>query len=126
MSNIQRQTVSVTVNSSGDATAYTTPLKGKLIAIVYTADGSTPYDNTVDFTITTESSLQTLWSESNISASKTCNPRAATHTTAGAAALYAAGGTAVLEQIAICDERIKIVLAQGGNAKTGTFTFTLE
>ena len=48
-------------------------------------------------------------------------PRQATHTTAGVAALYAGGGSAVLDKIALANDRVKIVIGSGGNAKTGAF-----
>ena len=48
-------------------------------------------------------------------------PRAATASTANAALLYAAGGTAVSDRIPVAGERVKIVIAEGGDTKTGTF-----
>lgn len=126
MSFIQREVVTVTTDGSGNATAYSGRRTGKLLNVIYTADGSTPYDNTVDFTITVESTAQGVWTESNISASKTVAPRQSTHDTSGAAALYAAGGTAVRDKIAVAEDRIKIALAQGGATKTGTFTLIWE
>lgn len=118
--------VSVTTDGSGAATARTDgPVSGRLAQIIYTADGSTPYDNTVDFTITGNTTGQSLLAVSNVSASTTYAPRIATCSTTGSAALYAAGGTAVNDLIGIANERIKIVLAQGGATKTGTFTFIL-
>lgn len=39
----------------------------------------------------------------------------------GVAALYAAAGTAVNDGIAVAKDRIKIVVAQGGNVKSGAF-----
>jgi hypothetical protein len=56
--------------------------------------------------------------------STTWAPRQPTHTTAGAASLYAAGGTAVNDHICLANERVKIVLAQGGSAKAGVFHVT--
>lgn len=122
---VERYTVDLPVNASGDGTAYTPVVTGRVISIQYVADGTTPYDNTVDFTITGEDSGQTIWQESNLSASKTVAPRQATHSTAGAASLYAAGGTAIQDHIYLARERIKIVVAQGGNVKTGQFRVTI-
>lgn len=48
-------------------------------------------------------------------------PRQPTHSTAGVAALYTAGGTAVGDRIALGRDRIKIVVGSGGNTKTGKF-----
>lgn len=120
----QSYTVNVTVDASGNATAYTSAvLNGRVLTVIYTADGTSPFDNTVDFTITGETSGQNVWTESNLTASKTVAPRQATHSTAGVASLYAAGGTAVQDYVWLATERVKIVIAQGGNAKTGRLVF---
>ncbi len=124
MSFAQRLVVSVTTAADGSATVYSDPIAyGKLSQIRYVktdfADGST-------ITVTAEATGETLWTESSVNASATRAPRQATHSTAGAAALYAAAGTAVNDKIAIVNDRIKIVIASGGNTKTGTFHFVLE
>lgn len=49
-------------------------------------------------------------------------PRAPVMDQAGAPRLYASAGTGVSDRIAIVS-RIKIVIAQGGNAKSGKFRF---
>jgi hypothetical protein len=119
---MKKQTVSVTTDANGDATAYSTPVDGRILKIKYNKDASTPYADTVDFTITTETTAQGVWAKENVTASTQVSPREATHTTAGVAALYAAGGSAVLGHHVYADnERIKIVLAAGGASKIGTF-----
>jgi hypothetical protein len=117
---VQRYSKAVTTAADGSATAFTDPVNGLLSQIRYV---KTDYDDTVDFTITSEDTGETLWSQSNVTASATKAPRQATHKTDGVAALYASGGEPVNDLIAVTG-RIKIVLAQGGNAKTGTFHFT--
>jgi hypothetical protein len=123
MSYAQRIAVAVTTAADGSATAYSPVVTGKLSHIRYAktdfADGST-------FTITSEATGETLWGESAVNASATRAPRQATHSTAGAASLYAAGGAAVNDKIALANDRIKIVIASGGDTKTGTFHFVLE
>lgn len=123
MSFADRFAVTVTTAANGSATAYSDIVTGKLSQIRYVktdfADGST-------FTITAEATGETLWTEAAVNASATRAPRQATHTTAGAAALYAAGGSAVLDKIALARDRIKIVIANGGNVATGTFHFVIE
>lgn len=127
MSYANRITVQVTADASGDATAYTPMIPyGRLSQIRYVKAGTGPYADTVDFTITSEATGETLWAQSNVTASATVAPRQPTHSTAGAAALYASGGTGVLDKIAIANDRIKIVLAQAGNGGTGTFHFVIE
>jgi len=118
MSHIERHVVTLTTDESGAATGYTPVVTGKISAIHYV---KTDFDDGVDVTITAEATGETIWSESNINASTSRAPRQATHSTAGAASLYAAAGTAVNAPIAVAKDRIKIVIAQGGNTKTGAF-----
>lgn len=123
MTYAQRETVAVTTAADGSATAYSAPVWGRLSQIRYVktdfADGST-------ITVTNETTGETLWTESAVNASATRAPRQATHSTAGVAALYAGSGTAVLDKIALAGDRIKVVVASGGNVKSGTFIFMLD
>ncbi len=123
---MKRFKVTVTTAADGSATAYTPRLSGLLYAAHYVPHGSTPYDNTVDMTITSEATGQSLVARTNVSAAFVANPRTPTSDAAGTAALYAAGGTAIQDKIALAGDRIKIVLAQGGNAKIGTFHFLVD
>jgi len=123
MSYIQRFTVTVTTIADGSATAYTPNFSGKISQIRYV---KTDYAAGVDFTITSEATGETIWTQADVNASATVAPRQATHSTAGVAALYAGGGTAILEPIAIAADRVKIVIAQGGDTKVGTFHFLVE
>lgn len=124
---MRRIVVSVTTDGSGVATAYTPPISGKLHSVSYVKDGgANPFADGVDLTITKESTGEGIWTEANVNATAHRSPRAAIHTTAGVAALYAAGGVAVLDEIAIARERIKIVIAQGGATKVGAFHFNIE
>ena len=120
---IRKFTVSLTTDASGDVTAYTPYLSGLVQQVIYT---KTDFADGVAFTITVEGTGETVWTESNVNAAVAKLPRAATHSTAGVALLYAAGGAAVANQIAIGRDRIKCVIAQGGNAKTGTLTFLIN
>jgi hypothetical protein len=123
MSFAQRVAVTVTTAADGSATAYSEVLTGKLSQIRYV---KTDFAAGVDFTITAEATGETLWTEANVDASTTRAPRQATHGTDGVAALYAAAGTAVLDKIALAKDRVKIVIAAGGNAATGTFHIVME
>ena len=116
------ETVAVTTDASGDATVYSAHVRGLLSQIRYVKDD---FDNGVDFTITNETTGETLWTQSNVNADATVAPRQATHGTDGTASLYAAAGEPVEDKIAIPGHRIKIVIAQGGDTKNGTFHFTL-
>lgn len=120
---IRRFVVPVTADESGDAEVYSPVLSGKLVSFRYVKDD---YADTVDFVITSEATGATLWSEENVTASATRHPRAPTHSTAGAAALYASGGVAVLAPIALGSDRIKFVIANAGDGTSGTFHVTIE
>lgn len=124
---MRRIVVSVTTDGSGVATAYTPPINGKLHSVSYVKDGgANPFANGVDFTITKEVTGEGIWTESDVNATAHRSPRAARHSNAGVASLYAASGTAVQDLIAIARERIKIVIAQGGATKVGAFHFNIE
>lgn len=123
MSFPQRFSVTVTTDASGDATAYVENVRGYLHQIRYV---KTDFANGVDFVITNEATGEILWDEDNVNTDATRAPRQATHDTAGVASLYAAAGEPVEDRIAIGNDRIKIVIAQGGDTKTGTFHFIID
>lgn len=123
---IRRFVVPVVTEYPGDAEVYSPVLSGKLVSIRYVKDGDTPFDDGVDFAITAESSGETLWSEEDVNASATRYPRAATHTTAGAAANYDGSSHGVLAKIALSQDRVKIVVDSAGDEKTGTFHITVD
>ncbi len=120
---IRKFSVAVTTAADGTATAYSPYLSGYLHQIQYV---KTDFADGVDFTITADATGETLWTEANVNAAAVKAPRQATHSTAGVAALYAAGGTAVLDRVALGRDRVKIVIAQGGNAKAGAFTILVD
>lgn len=119
---IRKHTVTL-VTSSGAATGYTGYLSGYVESIQYV---KTDYANGVDFAITADATGEDIWTESDVNSAVIKHPRAATHSTAGVAALYAGSGTAVNDRIALGRDRVKIVLAQGGDTKTGTFVITMS
>lgn len=120
---IRRFEVDVTTAADGSATAYSPYLSGYINDIQYV---KTDFADGVDFTITAEASGRTLWAESDVNAAAVRAPRQPTHTTAGVASLYASGGTAVNDKIALGRDRVKIVIASGGNVKTGSFVITID
>lgn len=120
---VRRFVVEMTVDASGDGTFYTPAIYGDLVSFRYVKDDFT---DGIDFVCTLETTGETLWAEDAVNASATRHPRAATHSTAGAAALYAAGGTAVNDRIAIGGDRIKILVDGAGNATSGTLHVTID
>lgn len=116
MAYAEKHTVDVTTATGGGATAYTPVVKGRIASIRYIKDGTAPLASTSDFTITTEDSGQNLWVDTNINATENVYPVVAANLAGTGAAssiteapIYAAG------------ERVKIVVAQGGNTKVGRF-----
>ena len=119
---MRRVKVQVTTAADGTATKFSSRVSGAIHSVHYVkgdfADG-------VDFSITAEETGDGIWTESNVNASAARYPRAATHSQLGVAANYAATFP-VLDKVAIANDRVKIVIAQGGNAKSGTFYFLVD
>lgn len=109
--------VTATTNGSGAATVYTEAIRGKIIAVAY---AKTDFADGVDFTITTETTGQNVWVDTNVNASETVFPKMLNDDTAGSDL------TAIYDHVRVFNERVKIVIAQGGDTKTGTFTVYYE
>ena len=120
---LRRYAIAVTTASDGSATAYSPYLFGYIQDIQYV---KTDFADGVDFTITAEAYGRTLWAENDVNAAAIRAPRQPTHTTAGVASLYASGGTAVNDKIALSRDRVKVVIASGGATKTGTFIVMVD
>lgn len=124
MSRIRAFNVTIPV-ASGTGTGYTPYLSGYLESIELLA-GATYTDDTVDITITADVTGEVILSRTNQDLTTLpvrFRPRAATHGTDGVAAEYvdATAVSAVNDRIALSRDRVKIEIAQGGTAKTGTF-----
>ena len=117
MSFAVRETVAITVDATGDSIDYTGVVNGRILQVAYVKDD---FADGTDFVISTEDTLQAIWTGTNVNASVVVTPRAATTDTAGAASLYAAGGEPVEDYIWAVNERIKIVTDEGGVSKSGT------
>lgn len=123
---VKRFTIAATTDASGDATVYSSSdVRGRIHSIQYVPSGTAEFANTVDFTITGEDTGIAILSQTDVSAAFTLFPRAATHDTSGNASLYAAAGEPVEDHIAVSQERVKIVVAQGGDTKSGAFYLTV-
>ncbi len=126
MARSRKFTVVATSNGSQVGTHYTPYLSGYLESVQYVKPVSGSYTDGVDFTITAEATSENIWTDTNINASEVVRPRAATCGTDGVASLYADTGTAVTDRIGLARDRVKIVLAQAGASKTGTFVITVS
>lgn len=107
-------TVVVTTDADGDAEVYTLDgLNGRVLAIEYV---DTDLDSGADFTITIDGTGEGLWTETNAGGTdKIVYPKKQNHDLVGAAL------ASNFDYQFIADDRVKIVIAQGGNVKTGTF-----
>jgi len=127
---MRRYKVRVTTAADGSATAYTPRVSGKVHQIEYVKDtasaGANAFADTVDFAIKTKDTGIGLWTEANVTASAVRAPRQPAHSQVGAALLYAAGGTAVTERIALGNDMVEIAITNGGNAKVGTFHVLID
>jgi hypothetical protein len=116
MSYVQRVSIPLTTDAAGAATAYSETVTGRILQVRYV---KTDFANGVDFVVTSEATGEIIWDEDNVNADATRAPRQATHDTVGVASVYAAGGAAVNDYIAVANDRIKVVVAAGGDTKTG-------
>lgn len=114
---VERHSVSVTTASDGSATVYSPVITGRVLAVIYVKG---TFDNGADFTITAEATAEGLWTESDVNASKAVYPRVGVHDAVGVAATLD-GTRAMRDALHLANDRVKIVIAQGGNAKAGTF-----
>jgi hypothetical protein len=120
---MKRYKVTAITAADGTVTAYSPRLSGKIHQIEYV---KTDYAAGVDFTITGEATGVSLWAQTDVNASAVVAPRQPTHSQAGVASLFAAGGTAVQDKVALANDRVKIAIAQGGATKTGTFHILVD
>lgn len=114
---IRRQSIAVTTSAGGAATVYSNAVNGRILAIRYV---KTDFDDGHDFTATLESSGESIMVGTDVNATTTYYPRVQVTDAAGAGATL--DGTRLLrDYVYAADDRVKIVVAQGGNAKTGTY-----
>lgn len=110
----------ITTDASGDATVYSGIVNGRILGIKY-LPGASGLDTGADVTITTETTAQDVLVLSNAGTSTIWRyPVQLRH--------KAADGTDASspEYVFAVNERIKVVVAQGGNAKTGSIGFLVE
>src|SRR5688500_9454025 len=119
MSYVRKVSVAITTATDGSATAHTAAVNGKISAVRYVKDGTTPFASTADLTVTTEDTAQAVYAGTNINATTLAYP---------VAAAAKNGVASTLTEVPLCvdNERIKIIVAQGGNTKIGTFEVILN
>lgn len=115
---VKKYTISGTTAAGGTLTAYTDKaFNGQVLRIDYT---KTDFDDGSTMTITAETSGVAVWAQTGVNASATVYPRAQVHSAAGVGLTYD-GTRTVCEPVPIHDERLKLVVSAGGNAKSGTW-----
>lgn len=112
----ERHAVSLTTDASGDVTGYTPVVSGRVLAVQYVKND---FDNGADFAITGETSGLAILTLTDQNSSATFYPRAGVCGPTGTALTYD-GTRTVNEPVVVAGERVKVVVAQGGNAKSGT------
>lgn len=121
----RKTTITIACDGTGAFTGFSDQvISGEILELVY-AVGSTPLANpTTSLTVTTESTKQSVVTLSNFNGASAAEltPRQPTHDLTGAAALYAAAGTAVRDRIPVSSDRIKLVIVGGGANANGTLT----
>lgn len=128
---VQRFTVPLATNAGGTQTTTTSDagvngqVTGRVLSVYY-VPGSTPLASGTTLTITGETTGTPILTVTNLGTSAVnFAPRQATQSTANAASLYAAGGTAVTDHIYLANERIQVAVSSGGNTTTGTLYITI-
>lgn len=115
-----RETVSLTTDADGAATGYSPVVTGRILALVYVKPASVSFSDGVDFTVTLEGTAEPIYTGTNVNASTVVYPRVGVHDATGAAATT--DGTRLLrEPVFAALDRVKIVVASGGDTKNGSF-----
>lgn len=112
----ERHRLSITTDGSGDAIAYTPHVRGRVLSVVYT---KTDFANGVDITVTVEATGQPVLALTDANASGVWHPRQQVHGPTGTALTFN-GTQTINEPVFVADDRVKVVVAQGGAAKVGT------
>jgi hypothetical protein len=113
----ERKRVTPLTDGAGAATFYSENFTGRIHSVSYL---KVDYTDGVDFTITLERTGQSIWTDTNINASETVYPLAAAN-------LGTTGAASSLSEVPIiaANDRVKIIIAQGGAAHTGNFDIVI-
>lgn len=111
----RRDTVSLTTAADGSATGYTPVVNGRVLSLSY---AKTDFANGVDFVASLEATGEVIWTGTDVNASATVYPRVPVHDEAGVVATFD-GTRKMREPVVAVNDRIKIVVASGGDTKTG-------
>lgn len=109
----ERHTIAVEVSAGGAATAYSPNITGRVHSISYVKDD---YADTVDWAITLEATGESLWTDTNITASERVYPVAPAN-------VGSSGAASSLTEVPIvaANDRVKFVISNGGVSTSGVF-----
>lgn len=115
---VHKQDISLATDGSGDCTAASTVVTGRIHGIVFNAG---TLANTADITVTAIATSEPILVVTNLSTSAPYYPRVQVHDETGAGATLD-GTRKMREAVCVANDRIRFVVAQGGASKTGTAT----
>jgi hypothetical protein len=119
-----RYRVDITTDGSGNATVYAPQganagnLDGRVLSLHYVKDGTTPFSNGVDLTVTSEATGEPILTVADMNASADYYPRSQTQDVTAAGNTYD-GTHAVTEPVVLANDRVKLVISSGGANKLG-------
>jgi hypothetical protein len=123
---LSRHTLSVTTDSLGAGTASSVPMSGYVVEV---RQSGTALAGTATYTLTRQDdgggNGGTILAYTATANPWQVAPRQATHSQAGVASLYAAGGAAVQGLIPV-DGYVQLVVAAAGSAVTGSVSVYVE
>lgn len=117
---LSRFSVAITTSALGAAVAYSPQCNGLIRTVEYVKPTSGGLDIATDIDIVADISGAVIWTNDDLAASQVIHPLAQAQDNTGADI------TGAYAPICLADERIKITVANGGNAASGTFIFTIE
>lgn len=116
-----RESVTLTTDASGNCTAYSTVRDGRILGVYFSVG---TLATTADVIMTCEATAEAIVTITDLAASATYYPRVQVHDETGTGATLD-GTRKMREPVTVCQDRVKFVVAQGGNAKTGTATLII-
>lgn len=125
---VEKRTIALVGSADGTGTFYSEPVhQGKVLSVTYTKDATNPLTSgTADITVTDEATGQAILTITDAAATATYAPRQAVIVNTSGAALVYSAGNPVQDFIYLAGTRIKVAIAQAGDAtKVGTITVLL-
>lgn len=121
--------ISVVTTSTGGATGYSSgAITGEVVSVQYTPDATSPFATTADFAITLEKTGQAVLASTDSDGTFIKAPVQPAHDQAGDALTFSSGAplSELVRPIVAVNDRVKVVVAQGGSGKAGSFRMTVK